>query len=337
MSRRASDWTVGAAVLGTMIVLIAFTMYLQRADLFGARRDVVIARFRDVGNMQVGNGVVIRGVNAGRVERIALADDGWVVATLTLNEGIVLPADPVVLVQAATLFGEWQAVITARSATPPIREVFAQIDDTVAAPERSLPGAVLPDIAQLTSVAGGIAGNVASVAERVRVAFDDSAAKELRSSIRNFNSMSTELARTVRSQSRNLDSVAVNVLEGVEDVSAGAAALQRSMSRLDSATSQGEVQRIMGETQLAAVNLRVVSERLAAISRSLERSEASFHSIATKTDTLLGRIERGDGSLGLMVNNPSLYRNTDSLVIDLRSLLADFRRDPKKYVNLSIF
>ena len=52
---------------------------------------------------------------------------------------------------------------------------------------------------------------------------------------------------------------------------------------------------------------------------------------------MLGRIERGDGSLGMLVNNPSLYRNTDSLVIDLRSLLADFRRDPKRYVNLSIF
>jgi phospholipid/cholesterol/gamma-HCH transport system substrate-binding protein len=336
VSKRASDWTVGAAVLGTMVVLIAFTMYLQRAD-FGSRRDRIVARFRDVGNMQVGNGVVIRGVNAGRVERIALADDGWVLATMSLNEGIVLPADPIVLVQAATLFGEWQAVVTARSAIPPIREVQAQIDDTISAPARSLPGAVLPDIAQLTSVAGGIAGNVASVAERVRVAFDDSAAKELRSSIQNFNTMSTELARTVRRQSRNLDSVAVGVLSGVDDVSAGAAALQRSISRLDSATSQGEIQRIVGETQLAAVNLRVVAERLATISRSLERSEASFHSIATKTDTLLGRIERGDGSLGMLVNNPSLYRNTDSLVIDLRSLLADFRRDPKRYVNLSIF
>jgi phospholipid/cholesterol/gamma-HCH transport system substrate-binding protein len=337
MSGRASDWTVGAAVLGTMLVLIAFTMYLQRADLFGGRRDIVTAHFRDVGNLQAGNSVVIRGVESGRVERIALADDGWVLATMTLNEGVELPGDPVVLVQAATLFGEWQAVVTARTAIPPIREVFTQIDDTVGAPARSLPGAVLPDIAQLTSVAGGIAGNVASVAERVRLAFDDSAARELRSSIRNFNMMSNELARTVRTQSRNLDSVAVNVIAGVEDVSDGAAALQRSMARLDSATSQGEIQRIMGETQLAAVNLRVVAERLATISRSLERSGESFHSIATKTDTLLGRIERGDGSLGLLVNNPSLYRNTDSLVIDLRSLLADFRRDPKKYVNLSIF
>lgn len=336
MSKRKGDWVVGAVVLGTMLVLIAGTMYLQQADL-GTRRTTINARFRDVGNMQVGNGVVIRGVNAGRVERLSLSDGGWVSAELKLNEGIELPDDPVVLIQAATLFGEWQAVITRRSAAPAIREVLLQLEDTVAAPPASLPGAVLPDIAQLTSVAGGIAGNVASVAERVRVAFDDSAARELRSTIRNFNSMSSQLTQTVRTQSRNLDSVAVDVRLGARDLSQGMMAFQRSIARLDSATSKGEVERIIGETQQAAINLRMISERLATMSSSLERSEASLRGALTKADTLLGRIERGDGSLGLLVNDPSLYRNSDSLVVDLRALIADFRRNPKRYVNLSIF
>jgi phospholipid/cholesterol/gamma-HCH transport system substrate-binding protein len=59
--------------------------------------------------------------------------------------------------------------------------------------------------------------------------------------------------------------------------------------------------------------------------------------VVTKADTLLGRVERGEGTIGLLVNDPSLYRNSDSLVIDLRAFLADFRRNPKRYVNLSVF
>lgn len=336
MSKRNSDWMVGAVVLGTMLVLIAGTMYLQQAELGGGRTSVT-ARFRDVGNMQVGNGVVIRGVNAGRVERLALADGGWVTVEMKLNEGIELPEDPVVLIQAATLFGEWQAVITRRGAAPSIREVALQLEDTVSVPPGSLPGAVLPDIAQLTSVAGGIAGNVASVAERVRIAFDDSAAREMRTTISNFNAMSTQLARTVRTQSRALDSVATDVRVGARELSTGMQAFQRSVSRLDSATSKGEVERIISETQQAAANLRSLSERLATMSASLQRSEASLRGALGKADTLLGRIERGEGSLGLLVNDPSLYRNSDSLVVDLRALIADFRRNPKRYVNLSIF
>lgn len=336
MSKRRNDWVVGAVVLGTMLVLIAGTMYLQQADL-GTRRTSVTARFRDVGNMQVGNGVVIRGVNTGRVESVALADGGWVTVVLKLNEGIRLPADPVVLIQSSSLFGEWQAVITRRDAAPDIREVMLQLQDTVGAPPATLPGAVLPDIAQLTSVAGGIAGNVASVAERVRVAFDDSAARELRMTIRNFNTMSGQLSQTVRTQSRNLDSIGTNVRTGAQELSAGMEAFKRTVTRLDSATSQGEVERIVGEVQQAAINLRLLSERLAAMSVSLERTEMSMRGVFGKADTLLGRIERGEGSIGLLVNDPSLYRNSDSLVIDLRSLIADFRRNPKRYVNLSIF
>lgn len=336
MSKRANDWLVGTVVLVTMVVLIAATMYLQQADL-GARRTSVTARFRDVGNMQVGNVVVIRGVPAGRIDRISLADGGWVAVEMKLNEGITLPTDPVVLLQAATLFGEWQAVITARSAAPGIREVALQLDDTSAAPPATLPGAVLPDIAQLTSVAGGIAGNVASISERVRTAFDDSAARELRATIRNFNAMSSQLARTVRDQSRNLDSVAVDVRAGANELSAGMTSLQRSLGRIDSATSQGEVESIISESRQTAANLLAMSERLAAMSLSLERAEASLRGVVIKADTVLSRIEAGQGTIGLLVNDPSLYRNSDSLVIDLRAFLADFRRNPKRYVNLSIF
>lgn len=335
-NKRANDWIVGGVVLGTMIAIIGATMYLQQLDFGGGRTDVR-ARFRDVGNMQVGSAVVIRGVLAGRIEKVALADNGWVVADMTLSEGITLPADPVVLIQAATLFGEWQAVVTSRGAASQVREVVVQLADTVGAPPATLPGAVLPDIAQLTAVAGGIASNVASVAERVRLAFDDSAARGLRATIGNFNTMSNDLMATVRVQSRNLDAVAADVRAGVVDLTEGSAALERSIARIDSATSAGEIQRIVGETQTAAANLRTVSERLLSLTLSLERSEVSLRSVMIKSDTLLSRIARGEGSLGLLLNDPSLYRNSDSLIVDVRSLLADFRRTPKRYINLSIF
>lgn len=336
MKKRSNDWLVGSVVLGAMVLTVAATMFLQQADI-GKKREVVSARFRDVGNMSVGNAVVIRGVRAGRVDDISLADGGWVVARLSLEPGIHLPPDPIVLIQAATLFGEWQATVTRRDAAPAIREVILQLADTVDSPGGTLPGAVLPDIAQLTAVAGGIAGNVASVSERVRVAFDDDAARELRATIRNFSEMSTTLTEAVRVQSRTLDIVAAQVREGVGDLTEGAAALQRSITRLDSATSGGEIQRIVGEAEVAAVNLREATQRLNDISRSLERAELSLRGVLVKADTLLGRMESGAGSLGLLVNDPSLYRNSDSLLVDLRSLINDMRANPRRYMRLSIF
>jgi phospholipid/cholesterol/gamma-HCH transport system substrate-binding protein len=336
MKKRSNDWIVGSVVIAATVMIVAATLWLQQADI-GKRRESATARFRDVGNMQVGNAVVIRGVRSGRVQRIELADSGWVVARLDLDEGVELPVDPVVLIQASTLFGEWQAVVTSRGAAPAIREVLDQLADDADAPAGSLPGAVLPDIAQLTTVAGGIASDVASVAERVRVAFDDEAARELRNSIRNISVLSTDLSRTVRTQSQNLDSVAVDVRAGANDLSAASAALARTVARVDSATAGGEVRIIVEETQRAAANVREASLRLADLMRALESAEANLRGTVVKADSVLGKVNRGEGSLGLLVNDASLYRNTDSLLIDLRQLIADVKRDPKRYFGIRLF
>jgi phospholipid/cholesterol/gamma-HCH transport system substrate-binding protein len=333
---KSNDWIVGLVIVLTAIGIVVSTMFLQQTSLVNKRLGVV-ARFRDVGNLQVGNEAVIRGVHAGRVLEIKLADKGWVLVTLDLDKEITLPPDPVVLIQSSSMFGEWQAIITRREMVPANREVTAQLADETDAPPGALDGAVLPDIAQLTTVAGGIAGNVSSVAERVRVAFNDSAARELRTSIRNFAVLSGDLSRTIKAQSRNLDSIATDVRAGAEDLAATTAALRRTMSRADSATSQEQVQRIVSETERAMKNIREASERVNALTLALQGTEANARGVVVKADGILGKLDRGEGTLGMLLNDRSLYQNSDSLLIDLRSLLADFRKSPKKYINLSVF
>jgi phospholipid/cholesterol/gamma-HCH transport system substrate-binding protein len=276
-------------------------------------------------------------VHAGRIQEIKLVDKGWVVVTMDLEKDVILPPDPVVLIQAATLFGEWQAIITRRASVPANREVLQQLADVVDAPAGALAGAVLPDIAQLTTVAGGIAGNVASVSERVRVAFNDSAARELRASIRNFSVLSGDLSRTIKVQSRNLDSIALDVRAGAEDLTATTAALRRTLVRADSATSAAQIQNIVAETERATRNIREASERINALTLALQGTEANVRGVVVKADGILGRLDRGEGSLGMLLTDRSLYLHSDSLLIDLRSLLADFRKSPKRYINLSVF
>jgi phospholipid/cholesterol/gamma-HCH transport system substrate-binding protein len=336
VKHRSNDWIVGLTIILTMVGIVAATLFLQQAEL-GRRREEVTARFRDIGSLQVGNAVVIRGVASGRVKQITLAPKGWVVVDMELDEGTVLPTDPVVLLQASSLFGEWQAMITPRTAVPVNRDVVAQVEDATDAPSGSLPGAVLPDIAQLTTVAGGIAGNVASVAERVRTAFNDTAAKELRASIRNFSVLSGDLARAVRAQSQNLDSLALVARLGLADVAASSAALRRTMQRVDTATASGALTDILGESRTASRNLREATDRLQRLAQSLEASEANLRGAIGKADTLLGRIERGQGSVGLLINDPGLYRNADSLLVELRALMADVRKDPKRYFSVRVF
>ncbi len=333
--KRASDFLVGATVLIVSVVLVAVVLWVKQADL-GDKKTGLVVRTRDVGGVALGNPVVIRGVRAGQVKGIALGERGWVVLELDVDRSVSLPSDPVVLLIASSLFGEWQVNIAESAGVPPDRELRAALAEARTSGD-TLAGAVLPDIAQLTSVAGRIAGDVAQVADRVQVAFDDAAAKELRESIRNFSQLSSDLARTVNAQSKNLDRISTDVQSGLATVNAAAADLSHFASRVDSATSRGELQVIVTNSQNAARELLAATSKLRELSDGLARTETRLATAVSRADSVFLKANSGQGSLGLMLNDPALYRNSDSLVSELRALVADVRKNPRRYLNVRVF
>lgn len=332
---RFSDALVGAVIIVTVAVTLFATLWVKQADIRN-RQQGVLVRFRDVGGARLGNAVVIQGVRAGRIQRMDLGDDGWVEVRLSLAEGTTLPPDPVVMLNESSLFGEWQATVLSRSALPPDQEVQRQIAEA-ARGDSVLAGATLPDIAKLTTVAGQIAGDVAQVAERVEVAFDDRAARELRDAIRNTSLLSAQLAATVRVQSENLEHAGAEMRSGMTSVRTAAEAVARVSQRIDSTASPEDLRQIVRDMSAAAAQLRTATARIEALSGRLDRSQGGFDSLVAHTDSIMAKIDGGRGSLGLLVNDSRLYHNADSLVQQLRHLADDVKANPKKYVQVKIF
>jgi len=56
-------------------------------------------------------------------------------------------------------------------------------------------------------------------------------------------------------------------------------------------------------------------------------------------DTLTARIDQGQGTLGKLSTDPTLYNNLSESSQSLKEFLAEFRKDPKKYlvIRLHIF
>jgi phospholipid/cholesterol/gamma-HCH transport system substrate-binding protein len=333
--KRKSDVLVGLVVLIVAAATIGAVAWVKQADL-GKRQREVIAGFRDVGNARVGNAVVIRGVVGGRVQAIELAPNGWVDVRMKIDPSVQLPADPVVLLNESSLFGEWQATVIERTALPHDEAVQREIDD----PGRGLsviPGASQPGIGKLTAVAGQIAGDVASVAGRVEVAFDEQAARELRGSIRNVSDLSTTLSSVVRTHASDLDVLSAELRKAIETLNRTANSVQTTAGRVDSATTSPQVRTIVTDVAAAATELRRAATQVNDLSRRFAASQARLDALLSTGDSVLSKINAGQGSLGLFVNDPSMYRRTDSLLVQLRSLAADIQANPKKYISVRIF
>jgi len=332
--KKRPDFIVGLTIIVTLVALVASVLWMQQSDPT-RRRQRVVAQFQDVGNARVGNAAVIRGVRAGRIQGIELADDGAVLVHLSLERGAQLPQDPVVLLNESSLFGEWQASIMERAALPGDESVQRQIAAGVA--PGNIPGATLPDIARLTAVAGQIAGDVAEVAGRVDVAFDATAAVELRSSIRNLAVLSSTLAKTVTEHATDLDTLSTQLRGAVRSLNKTAQTTQQIVSRVDSSMTGGDLHRLIADLGAAASELRTTTSTLSQMSKQLAGTQSRLDSFLGSGDAVLAKINSGQGTLGKLVNDSSLYVGGDSLVAAMRGLIAEVRANPKKFVSLKLF
>jgi phospholipid/cholesterol/gamma-HCH transport system substrate-binding protein len=333
--KRISDVALGAITLGIAVALIAGVSWVNQS---GVRRDekTVVAQFRDVGNTRVGNAVVIRGVIGGRIKGIELAPGGWVDVRLELNPAVRLPSDPVVLLNESSLFGEWQATIIERGSLPADDAVRRDVAD--ASRERGkLPGATLPGIGKLTAVAGQIAGDVATVAGRFETAFDDAAARELRASIRNVSDLSSTLSKVVRGHASDLDTLSNQLRLVISSLDRAAKTVSVTAQRIDSAATSTQTRGIVEDLSVGAFELRRAATQVRDLSERFARSQGRLDTFLAQGDSVLTKINAGHGSLGLLVNDPMMYRQTDSLLVQLRELVADIKANPKRYLSVKLF
>jgi phospholipid/cholesterol/gamma-HCH transport system substrate-binding protein len=69
----------------------------------------------------------------------------------------------------------------------------------------------------------------------------------------------------------------------------------------------------------------------------LSETSTNLNAAATSLQTVLGRIEAGEGTLGRLSTSDSLYINMNSAAASLAALLEDLRANPNRYINISIF
>lgn len=334
--KRRDEVVVGATVVLALVVIVGGALWLSEAEL-GAGGQTHAARFRTVGGLGVGDPVVLRGVRVGRVAAIRLTEGNWVETELQIYRDIALPEQPAVIAASASLFGEWQAGVISLETAPDDPNVRRDLREAQAAGDGAWPGATLPDIGQLTAQAGRIATDIATVASRVQTAFDSAAVSQLQESIRSFGRISDRINEFTEQQTNLLRGVGQNLQEGSDVLAQAAVSLQNSLARVDSATNQGELARILENTAAASQSVREASAGVHELIGAARENQESIVRVLLAADSIMTQIATGQGTLGLLVTDTTLYTETAKAVIQLRTLLADIQANPRKYFKFSVF
>jgi phospholipid/cholesterol/gamma-HCH transport system substrate-binding protein len=299
--KRENEFAVGLVVIAALALVVGGALWLSGAH-FGKTEAMYTARFRTVGGLGAGSPVVLRGVRVGRIEAIRLAPGNWVEADIKIYSGVTPPAKPAVIAASA-----------------------------------SLSGATLPDIGQLTAQASRIATDIGTVAARVQSAFDSQAVMDLRRSIHDFGQVADRLARVTNEQADVIGDVGSNLQHGSEALSRAAIDLKTTLGRVDTATNQGQLATILNNTAATSTDLRSASQDFRQLMAAANRNQESLVRVLQNADTILSRISNRSGTLGLLVADSTLYRETTLTMIQLRQLLSDIQANPRKYFTFSVF
>jgi phospholipid/cholesterol/gamma-HCH transport system substrate-binding protein len=334
--KRENEFAVGLVVIAALALVVGGALWLSGAHL-GKTDAAVTARFRTVGGLGVGNPVVLRGVRVGRVEAIRLAPDNWVEADLKIYSGVTLPAKPAVIAASASLFGEWAATLISSDPLPSDPNVRQALVEAQVAGGGKWPGATLPDIGQLTAQASRIATDIATVSNRIQTAFDSTAVTDLRRSIRDFGQIADRLARVTNEQADVIGNVGENLSKGSDALSRAATDLKTTLGRVDTATNQGQLATILNNTAASSTDLRSASQDFRQLMAAANRNQESLVRVLQNADSVMSHISNRSGTLGLLVSDSALYRETTLTMIQLRQLLSDIQANPRKYFQFSVF
>jgi phospholipid/cholesterol/gamma-HCH transport system substrate-binding protein len=130
-------------------------------------------------------------------------------------------------------------------------------------------------------------------------------------------------------------------LANAAELSANAAQLSVQLNRIAAEQNRNLT---LTMNQLRSAMSAVDSAKIDSTLKNFQTSSASLTQIASslattsrRADSIMAGIQNGQGNAGKLLKDTLLYGDLRGLVTQADSVLADLKKNPKKYINLSIF
>lgn len=304
----SNETKVGALTAVAITVLILGFNFLKGKGL-STHGVKAYAVFPNVDKLQVSNPIFINGLQVGKVTDIQEKDKSLsgIIVTITFTKDLNIPVNSVATLNSE-LLGSTSVNIFMGNGNN-----FIKDGDTIRT-ERALG---LTDKIQksLDPAVNNINKTLESLDEilqKMNTILDPNTRNNLQGIIANLASSSHSLELLLDTESGML-------AKSIGDLHTVTSGLARNTPKIDSTFS----------------NLQVATDKLSK-AKIAEAIESVQHTMA-RLETAIGKVDSKEGTLGLLLNDRQLYDEIRRTNRSLTILLDDFRVNPKRYVNISLF
>lgn len=309
-----NETKVGAITVISVALLILGFSFLKGKKLW-SKDTMIRGKYGNVQGLQNSNPVIINGLQVGTVYKITTEKDmREILVDLNITKDINIPKNSIAIIKSNPL-GTTSVEIKLGDATENLKN-----KDFI-----------------LTETSGGLFDDVLKKVDPVLYEVKK-AVSAIDTLLVNFNGILDPRAKG-------------NIAEVLTNLNIVTASMVSSTASLNGLlnTQTGSLAKSLNNVSSITSNFATNNEKINSVMSNLDKTTSKFATLnLNKTlDTLdravnelkniISKFDNNNGTLGKLINDPTMYQNLASSGNKLNLLLDDIRVNPKRYISISVF
>lgn len=297
----SNEAKVGITVFLAVVVAIIGFRFMRDVPIFRPSMEVVTT-FDRADGISSGSQIYIKGVRVGSVRTIELTPDANVRVFMRIDTDIPIPQESVAILTSLGIVEGKSIVVELGTSTQ-----YVQHGDEIE-------GVYSETMMEVLGQKGEELGDDVS-----------NTIYELNQFLQQLNATLDDDTRTTVDQTLN------NIYESTSRLSR---MLEDKQDEIGNAIDSGS--RMLGQLDTLVTDSRPrVDSLMATIEKNvneLETLRVELEETTSSLNEILSKVNHGEGTLGKLVNDPSMYNNLDSLTVELNNLIKGINENPGRYL-----
>lgn len=307
--KEAKSIKVALFVIAAALIFYLGATFLKGINVFG-KKTYYYAVFEDIGALHESTNVTLNGYEIGKVTGIKLLSSNpiRICAEILVTEKLDIPKDSKFEVAQKDVLGGMIVNLHLGEST-----VMAHSGDTLGC---YLKSGMLDGVDDLVAQLQNVVASVDTIGQNIKLAFrsDDSinGGTMIKNTLANLEATSQNLSKLLADNGGKVNRVVTQLevlTKTLSDASPKIDAIVANMDNISDSLAQSNIRQLVNNAQ----------------------------STINNANDVIAKVKSGEGTVGQLIQNDSLYRNINQTIECVNVLLKDIKEHPSDYLNVTVF